>query len=92
MELDLEASKFMPWYPGSGETTLARDGFCSIKAPFATPNPGSPSAHAVILGNPAFLTVPTLVLPCKNLSVKLGKLKVVEPSPLPYVVPITANN
>ena len=37
----------------------------------------------VIFGSPAFLTVPLVVLPCKNLSVRLGRLKVVEPSPLP---------
>ena len=37
----------------------------------------------VILGSPAFLTVPLVELPCINLSVKLGKLNVVLPFPAP---------
>ena len=43
-------------------------------------------------GNPAAFTVPAVALPWINLSVRLGKLNVVEPSPEPYVVPITENS
>lgn len=41
-----------------------------------------------MLGSPASFTAPTDEPPCANLSIRSGKLKVVDPSPSPKVAPI----
>ena len=46
-----------------------------------------------MFGNPASTVFPTsevVVVPSRKRWCKLGRVNVVEPSPLPYVVPITA--
>ena len=39
--------------------------------------------YPLMFGNPAALVVPLVLLPCTNLSVKLGRLNVVESFPAP---------
>lgn len=68
-----------------------------LKAPVKEPLGDSLEARGpapVMFGNPAATVWPTLeveVVPSINREFKFGRVNVVEPFPLPYLVPIAAN-